>query len=119
MSTLETFRLIAAGAAALAVLALMFPDANPNSPRRSALIGLLTGAWALLTASLIPQGDVDRITDRLTGVGILVAVLSAVGGGEGGGGGAPASHWSAPASRLVPVGPRTAPSAWRWSGMPR
>lgn len=76
MSTLETFRLIAAGAAALAVLALMFPDANPNSPRRSALIGLLTGAWALLTASLIPQGDVDRITDRLTGVGILVAVLA-------------------------------------------
>ncbi|HMT90871.1 MAG TPA: acyl-CoA carboxylase subunit epsilon [Dermatophilaceae bacterium] len=52
-------------------------------------------------------------------LGILVAVLSAVGGGEGGGGGAPASHWSAPASRLVPVGPRTAPSAWRWSGMPR
>lgn len=76
MSTLETFRLIAAGAAALAVLALMLPDANPNSPRRHALIGLLAGSWALLGGSLIPQGDVDRITNRLTGVGILCAVLA-------------------------------------------
>jgi len=52
-------------------------------------------------------------------LGVLLAVLSALGGGEAGGGGAPASHWSAPATRLVPVGPRSAPSAWRWSAMPR
>lgn len=52
-------------------------------------------------------------------IGVLVAVLSAVGGGDGGGDAARTSHWSAPASRLVPVGPRSAPSAWRWSGMPR
>lgn len=76
MSTLETFRLIAAGAAALAVLALMLPDANPSSPRRSALLGLLTAGWALLGGSLIPHGDVDRITNRLTGVGILCVVLA-------------------------------------------
>lgn len=52
-------------------------------------------------------------------LGVLLAVLSALGGGEDCGEGTRASHWSAPATRLVPVGPRSAPSAWRWSAMPR
>lgn len=75
MSTLESFRLIAAAAAALAILGLLLPDGDANSPRRSALLGLLTASWALLGGSLIPRGDVDRLTSHITSVGIIIAVL--------------------------------------------
>jgi hypothetical protein len=50
-------------------------------------------------------------------IGVLVAVLSAVGEGGGAPEPEPASRWAAPSARLAANGPGR--GAWRFSGMPR
>lgn len=75
MTSLETFRVVAALAAAVITLGLLFAGADGNSPRRAGLLAALAGTWLLLAGSLVSRGDAERALDNPTAVGILLAVI--------------------------------------------
>ncbi|MCC6829969.1 MAG: O-antigen ligase family protein [Thermoleophilia bacterium] len=82
MSVSEITREIASGAAAAGVALLFVPVPRiPPTARRLAGLVLLVAAWAALAATLLPDGEGQRVTDRLTtpaGAAAAVAGIAAV-----------------------------------------
>ncbi len=78
MTTLESFRVIAAVGAAIATLGLLAPSRGDT--RRIASLGMLCGSWVLLAGSLVSRTDAEKIADRFgsaarIGLGVVAAVV--------------------------------------------
>lgn len=65
MTTQDSFRVVAACAAALAIIGYLLPARDGNSARRVASLGVLCGAWVLLAGSLLTHADATALWNRL------------------------------------------------------
>lgn len=85
MTSLESFRVVAAIGAAIATLGLLAPVRGGGGARRMASMGMLCGSWILLAGSLISRADAQKVADRfdaparigLAAVAVVVGLAAA------------------------------------------